>query len=119
MANTFVVTTSGQGRQQFGGAFNQMFLAKGTITDQDAIADDVSVNIDLTVPGVALGDIVLGVSVNKDTGDANANVFLSANVTAANTVTLTITNVDETTDAYDADVMNGGVWRMLIGRPSW
>lgn len=119
MANTFSVTSAGQNRQQLGGAFSEMFLAYGTITDQDAIADDVSVNLDLTIPGVQLGDMVLGISVNKDTGDANANVQLSANVTAANTVTLTITNVDETTDAYDADTMNGGTWRIFIGRPNW
>lgn len=119
MANTLTVTSAGRGRQQFGGAFTEMFLAYGSVTDQDAIADDVSVNLDLTVSGVALGDMVLGVSFSADTGDANANITASAAVTAADTVTLTLTNVDETTDAYDADTLNNSTWRILIGRPSW
>ena len=119
MANTMAVSKLEQGNQQFQGAFKEMWAVTGTVTDQDAIADDVSVSITLTVPGVALGDMVLGFSFGKSQADANASITASAFVSAANTVILKLTNVDATTDAYDADVLNGGGFKMLIGRPAW
>ena len=76
MANTFTVTRVEQGTKQFQGAFSDMWAVTGTVGDQDAIADDVS-------------------------------------------VTLTLTNVDDAADAYDADTLTGGEFKMLIGRPSW
>jgi len=119
MANTMAVSKYARGTQQFQGAFKEMWLVTGTVTDQDAIADDVSVVITLTVPGVALGDMVLGFSFGKSQADANASIIVSPFVSAANTVILTIANIDETTDAYDADVLNDGGFKMIIGRPSW
>jgi len=119
MANTLTVTSAGRGSKQFQGAFKEMFLAYGGVTDQEAIADDVSVDISLTVPGVALGDMVLGISFTKSQADANASIFATAFVSAANTVILKLTNIDETTDAYDADTLNASTWRILIGRPNW
>jgi hypothetical protein len=43
---------------------------------------------DVTVPGVALGDIVMGISAGVDTVDT----VIGGAVTAANTVTLTVLN---------------------------
>ena len=119
MANTMAVSRVEQGSKQFQGAFREMWLVTGTVTDQDAIADDVTVAITLTVPGVALGDMVLGISFGKSQADANAQLIVSGFVSAANTVIMTLTNIDETTDAYDADTLNGGGFKMLIGRPAW
>lgn len=119
MANTLSVTRTEQGIAQFQGSFNEMFRVTGTVTDQDAINDDVAVRITLTVPGLALGDMVLGVSFNKALLDANAQITLTGFVSAANTLILVLVNVDETTDAYDADVLNGGTFKVLIGRPAW
>ena len=119
MANTMAVSRVEQGSKQFQGAFSEMWLVTGTVTDQDAINDDVSVLITLTVPGVALGDMVLGISFGKSQADANAQLIVSGFVSAANTVLMVLTNVDETSDAYDADVLNDGGFKMLIGRPSW
>lgn len=119
MANTMAVSRVEQGTQQFQGAFKEMFLVTGTVTDQDAIADDVSVEITLTVPGVALGDMVLGISFGKSQADANARLIVTGFVSAANTVIMVLSNVDETTDAYDADTLNDGGFKMIIGRPSW
>ena len=119
MANTLTVTSAGRGSKQFQGAFKEMFLAYGSVSDQDAIADDVSVDISLTVPGVQLGDMVLGISFTKSQADANASVFATGFVSAANTVILKLTNIDATTDAYDADTLNTATWRILIGRPNW
>jgi hypothetical protein len=119
MANTMAVSRVEQGSKQFQGAFSEMWLCTGTVTDQDAIADDVSVVLSLTVPGVSLGDMVLGLSFGASLADANASIIAKAFVSAANTVILQLVNVDETTDAYDADTLNGGGFKMLIGRPSW
>ena len=119
MANTFTVTRVEQGTKQFQGAFSDMWAVTGTVGDQDAIADDVSVTLTLTVPNVALGDMVMGVAFTKSQADANASVVADAFVSAANTVTMKLTNVDDAADAYDADTLTGGEFKMLIGRPSW
>lgn len=119
MANTMTVTRVEQGTKQFQGAFSEMWLVTGTVGDQDAIADDVSVRITLTVPGVALGDMVLGIAFGKALLDANSQLIVSGFVSSANTVILILANVDETTDAYDADVLTDGGFKLLIGRPGW
>lgn len=119
MANTMAVSRYEQGSVQFQGAFKDMWLVTGTVTDQDAIADDVSIVISLTVPGVALGDMVLGFSFGKSQADADAQIVTHCFVSAADTVILKITNIDATTDAYDADTLNDGGFKMIIGRPAW
>lgn len=119
MANTLAVSKTEQGVKQFQGMFSEMWAVTGTVTDQDQIADDVSVAITLTVPGVALSDMVIGVSFGKSQGDADSQIVASAFVSAADTVILVFVNVDATSDAFDADVLNGGGFKMLIGRPAW
>ena len=119
MANTMAVSVTAQAKEQFQGLFNEMWAVTGTVTDQDAIADDVSVDLTLTVPGVALGDMVLGFCFGKSQADANASIVAHAFVSAANTVVLKLVNVDDGTDAYDADTLNNGGFKMLIGRPNW
>lgn len=119
MADTYSVTRTEQGVSQFQGNFSEMWRVTGTVTDQDAIADDVSVRVTLTVPGVALGDMVLGIAFNKALLDANSQLTVTGFVSAANTVILVLVNVDETSDAYDADVLTGGTFKILIGRPAW
>ena len=119
MANTMTVSRVERGSKQFQGAFSDLWLVTGTVGDQDAIADDVSVRITLTVPGVALGDMVLGISFGAALIDANSNLTVTGFVSAANTVILVLVNVDDAADAYDADVLTGGGFRLLVGRPSW
>ena len=119
MADTMAVSAVQQAKEQFQGLFNEMWAVTGTVTDQDAINDDVSIIITLTVPGVALGDMVIGFSFGKSQADANAHVIAHPFVSAANEVKLVIANVDQTTDAYDADTLNNGGFKMLIGRPNW
>lgn len=119
MANTMAVSAVEQGTSQYQGLFKELWKVTGTVTDQDAIADDVSIEITLTVPNVALGDMVLGVSFGASQADANASIVADAFVSTANTVILKLTNIDATADAYDADTLNGGGFKMLIGRPNW
>ena len=99
--------------------FNEMWGVTGTVTDQDAIADDVSIIVTLTVPGVALGDMVLGFAFNKSQADANAHIIAHPFVSAANEVKFILANVDQVGDAYDADTLTGGTFKMLVGRPAW
>ena len=119
MADTMAVTRVEQGNKQFQGMFKEMWAVTGTVTDQDAIADDVGMSISLTVPGVALGDMVLGISFGASLADADAQVTVTAFVSAADTVIMKFVNVDATTDAYDADTLNGGGFRLMIARPAW
>jgi hypothetical protein len=70
------------------------FSASDTF-DVGSIADGNFASKDITVTGAALGDFVTGVSVSLDLQD----MYVTAQVTAANTVTVTICN--ETGGALD------------------
>jgi hypothetical protein len=119
MADVFTVTKTDRGNKQFQGAFKEMFLATGSCTDQDGIADDVGSVWRVTVPGVVLGDMVLGVSFTASLSDTNAQLTLTAHIHAANTVDIKAVNVDAVADAYNADTLNGSTFKILIGRPNW
>ena len=119
MANTLGTPIVKRGNNQFQGLFTDMWVVTIPVTDQDAIADDVSVTLTATVGGVALGDLVLFAGFNKAQSDANASVALDCFVSAANTLTVKLTNIDDATDAYDADTLTGGNLKVVIGRPAW
>jgi len=109
MAVTSVVYR--QGKRQFQGAFNEMWSVSGTADFANAATGSGTfATHDATVPGVALGDIVLGVSCGVDTVDA---VVVGA-VTAANTVTLTLMN--NTAGAVD---LASTTVKFLVARPNW
>lgn len=116
MANTITVTKTDRGNKQFQGAFKEMFFVSGTIDDQDAVAATAIGEFDVTVPGVALGDMVLGVSTTTDLDDGTDQASLSAHVAAANTVTVQVSADDA---QFAADALNGGVIKIAIGRPNW
>lgn len=108
-----------RGAHMLQGLFSDMWVVTIPVSDQDAIGDDVSVTLTATVVGVALGDLVLFSGFDKAQSDANASIALDVFVSAANTVTVKLTNVDDATDAYDADVLTGGNLKLVIGRPTW
>ena len=56
MANTVAVTRVDNGRNQFQGMWSDMWKVVATWSDQDAIADDVSVLVSLTAEGLSLAD---------------------------------------------------------------
>lgn len=116
MANTATVSQQFRGEQQFQGAFSEMWAVTATISDQDSVGATTSNRFSLTVAGVALGDMVIGASINNDLSDGTDLALLDAKVTAANTVTFDI-HADD--GAYAADDLNGSVVKILIGRPSW
>ena len=78
-----------QGRSQFQGLFSEMWSYSDSVDfGNAATGSGTFASVDVTVPGVALGDIVMGVSIAVDTVDT----VIAGAVTAANTVTLTLLN---------------------------
>ena len=103
--------TSARGNKQFQGMFSEMWAVKGTADFASALTGSGTfATHDATVPGVALGDIVLGVSCGVDTVDA----VVAGAVTAANTVTLTLLN--NTAGAVD---LASTTVKFVVARPSW
>lgn len=117
MANTLTVNSAVRAREQFQGAFGEMWKIKATVTDQDAVALTETAVFSITVAGVALGDHVISIGINKDlVENTNDNVLLDAYVSAANTVAVRL-HADAA--EFAADDLNGSVIKILIGRPSW
>jgi hypothetical protein len=80
------------------------------------VAATAILEFDVTVTGVALGDMVLGISIAKDLDDGTDQCALSAYVAAADTVTVQL-SADNA--EFAVDDLNGAVFKMLVGRPNW
>lgn len=103
--------TAIQGKQQLPGVFSEMWMVTETVNFGDAATGSGTfASVDVTVPNVALGDIVMGVSMGVDTVDA----VVAGAVTAANTVTLTLLN--NTAGAVD---LASTTCKFIVGRPAW
>jgi hypothetical protein len=116
MANTLTLVSAVNQNEQFRGAFTNMWKVRATIDDTDSVSATDSLEMTVTVPGVALGDMVIGCSLTADYNDGTDSAVVQALVSAANTVTLKIT---ADVGAFAADALNAAVVRILIGRPSW
>ena len=100
-----------QGTQQFRGAFKEMWLVTETVNFANAATGSGTfASVDVTVPNVALGDMLVAVSVGVDTIDG---VIYGA-VTAANVVTLTLLN-----NSAGAIDLASTTCKFIVGRPSW
>lgn len=100
-----------QGSQQFQGAFNEMWLVTETVNfGNAATGSGTFASVDVTVPNVVRGDIVMGVSVGVDTVDA----VIGGAVTANNTVTLTLLN-----NSAGAIDLASTTCKFVVARPSW
>lgn len=101
-----------RGNKQFQGAFTEMWAVTETALNfaNAATGSGTFATADLTVPGVALGDMVIGLSMGVDTVDA----AVVGAVTAANTVTVTLLN--NTAGAVD---LASTTCKFLVGRPAW
>lgn len=117
MANTVTVNRYETGNKQFQGAFSEMWAITAKVDDQDAVAINDTAAITMTVPGVALGDMVIGTSLTLDSFDAGGDgAVIYSQVTAANTVSLVIhADVAE----FAADAITGATVKILVGRPAW
>lgn len=74
-------------RRQFQDCFTEILAAKATV-DVASLADAVGASQTVTIPGVALGDVVLAVS----HGVSTQGISVTADVTAADTVTVRFQN---------------------------
>ena len=117
MANTITVSRVEQGNKQFQGAFSDMWAVTAAIADQDAVAIGDTLSVSLTVPGIVLGDMVIGMSLNVDSFDAGGDgAVIRAEVGSANTVNFIVhADVAE----FAADSLNGATVKILVGRPAW
>jgi hypothetical protein len=117
MANTITVSRVEQGNKQFQGVFSEMWGVTATIVDHDAVPLNDTVTINMTVPGVVLGDMVIGMSLNMDSIDGDGDgAVIHAEVGSANTV-LFVLHADLA--AFAADAITNAVIKLLIGRPAW
>jgi hypothetical protein len=108
MAAASAITVA-QGRQQFGSLFNEVFAVSFTLNPA-SLADAVGETNTIAVPGVALGDIVLGFASSLDMQD----ITVTAYVQAANAVEMRFQNEGAAT----VDLASS-TWKMLIGRPGF
>ena len=108
---TATVRSVEQGNKQFQGAFVEMWACTFTI-DPSSVAAGAEDIATFTVPGVALGDMVVGYTLGvNQTVDLDANVWVSA----ANTVSVRVSNLNGAS-ALD---LASSTWRVLVGRPAW
>jgi hypothetical protein len=107
-----MAVTYEQGKKQFPGVFSELWTVTESAADfaNAAVGSGTFASLDITVPGVALGDIVMGISVGVDTVDA----VIGGAVTAANTVTLTLLN-----NSAGAINLASTTCKFIVGRPAW
>jgi hypothetical protein len=98
--------TSRRGNDQFRGIFSDTWAVTCTL-DSASVADQAAATDTVTIPGVALGDMVIGMSA----GVSEAGVVRRAYVSAANTVTIATTNT--TGGAVD---LGSTTVKLVIGR---
>jgi hypothetical protein len=117
MANiATVVVNSGKHKRQFGALFSHMWLCTVTISDQDSVALTDTGEFTVTVPGVALGDMVIGWATSSDLSDGTDFGDFVIVVGAADTVDI---RLQADAGEYAADDLNGTTLKLIIGRPAW
>ena len=105
MATATSVTVR-QSNEQFRGIFNETWVVKATL-NAGSLADGAGETDDVTVPGVALGDMVIGASLAVDV----AGLIVTAYVSAANVVSIRFQN--ESGGTVD---LASSTLRLVVGR---
>lgn len=95
--------------KQFPGVFSEMWLVKATL-DAGSLVDAAGETDTIAVPGVALGDMVLGISFGVDL----AGMTVTGYVSAANVVTIRIQNEAAAT----VDLASTTI-KVVVGRPAF
>ena len=107
MATATSVTVR-QSNEQFRGIFNETWVVKATL-NAGSLADGAGETDDVTVPGVALGDMVIGASLGVDL----VGLTVTGYVSAANTVKFRVQNESgSTVDLASATL------RIVVVRPT-
>lgn len=103
---TASAVTSRRGNDQFRGIFSDTWVVTATL-NAGSLVDGAGETDDITIPGVALGDMVIGMSA----GVSEAGLVRRAYVSAADTVTIATTN----TTGGAVDLASTTV-KLVIGR---
>lgn len=107
MATATSVTVR-QSNEQFRGIFNETWVVKATL-NAGSLADGAGETDDVTVPGVALGDMVLGASLGVDL----VGLTVTGYVSAANTVKFRVQNESGSTVDLASSTL-----RIVVVRPT-
>ena len=111
MANAITVGSVRRGNKQFQGAFKEMWTVNADAVFDTNVAADAGEEFALTVTGVALGDMVIGIAPGGV--DPEPNIFdYEAQVTAADTLNISV-------HATGADTPLPTSFKILVGRPNW
>ena len=98
---------SRRGNDQFRGLFSDTWMVTATL-DAGSLVNGAGETDDVTVPGVALGDMVIGASLGVDL----VGLTVTGYVSAANTVNFRIQNESEATVNLAAATL-----RIVVARP--
>lgn len=98
-----------RGSKQLGGLFSEFWIVKATL-DVGSLVDAAGETETISVPGVALGDMVLGISFGVDLVDMTVTGY----VQAAGAVELRVQN-----ESGAAPDLASTTIKILIGRPAW
>lgn len=107
MATASSVTTR-RGNDQFRGIFSDTWVVKATL-DAGSLSDGAGETDDITIPGVALGDMVIGASLGVDL----VGLTVTGYVSAANTVKFRIQNESGSTVDLASSTLRVVVARMV------
>lgn len=108
---TATVTSITQGISQFQGIFSEMW-AVTLIVDPPSIAAGAEEFDNFTIPGLRVGDMVIGVGIGVNmTTDADVSI----DINSSDTLTIRISNLHASTALSRAS----STWKVLIGRPGW
>ena len=99
---------SRRGNDQFRGIFSDTWVVKATL-DAGSLVNGAGETDDVTVPGVALGDMVIGASLGVDL----VGLTVTGYVSAANTVKFRIQNESEATVNLDSSTLRIVIVRMV------
>ena len=107
MATASAVTVR-RGNDQFRGLFSDTWVVRATL-DAGSLVDGAGETDDITIPGVALGDMVIGASLGVDL----VGLTVTGYVSAANTVKFRIQNESTATVDLASTTMKIVIVRMV------
>jgi hypothetical protein len=105
---TASAVVSRRGNDQFRGIFSDTWVVRATL-DAGSLVDGAGETDDITIPGVALGDMVIGASLGVDL----VGLTVTGYVSAANTVKFRIQNESGSTVDLASATMDIVIVRMV------
>lgn len=110
-----VAAVSTTEEQIFNTLFGTSYTVTATLDQTSVIAAAAELVVDCAATGVVLGDMIIGMSLNKDISDGVDIVNLTAHVTAAGVITVVASNPST---ELAANTLTGTI-KFLVGRPTW